>query len=220
MKNYSDKTKETYNIISKDWQKKRQYYWSGVVDFLEFYKNIDFNLLDVGCGTARHLELALKLGFKKENLIGLDFSKEQLEITKEKGFKIKLSNMEDLDFKDESFDLIICIASYHHILEKKNQIKALKEIQRVLKKNGKLLLCNWMPNKEFIYSQEKKGKFKFIDKKRKKVNVSYTFEDKKFSRYYYLFSEDELKKQCRELKFKILNIKKIESNLYFELEKV
>ena len=219
MQDFNKINRETYDTISIDWNEKRKYDWKPVVTFLESNENKEkLKLLDLGCGTARHLELAEKLGFANKNLIGCDFSSGQLEIVKKKGFKTKLSNLENLDFKSEEFDIIICIAAHHHLLEKEEQLRSLKEIRRILKQEGKLLLCNWFPEKEFINKQLKKKKFEFIDNEKKKVKVTYTFENKKYDRYYYLFEKEELENLCKNAGFKILNTEVFNGNIYFILQ--
>lgn len=218
MTDFNKINKETYDIISSDWNEKRKYNWKPVKDFLEQIQNKEnLKLLDLGCGTGRDLELALDLGFSKENLSGCDFSKGQLEIVKKKGFNIKISEITQLDFKNEEFDVIICIAAHHHLLEKKEQIKALEEMKRVLKKTGHILLCNWFPEKTFLEDQLKKKKFEFIDKEEKKVKVTYTFENKKYDRYYYLFDQEELENLCKNAGFKIKKTEVFNGNIYFEL---
>lgn len=217
MNDFNKINQETYDIISSDWDEKRKYNWKPVVSFFEKIENKqNLKLLDIGCGTGRHLELAQKVGFSKENIVGCDFSKGQLEIVKNKGFKTKISDMINLDFKTEEFDIIICIAAHHHLLEKEKQLKALKEMKRVLKKNGKLLLCNWMPEDFFLEEQIKKKKFEFFDNE-KKVKVTYTYENRKYDRYYYLFEKDELENLCKDSGFKIVNIEIVNGNIYLEL---
>lgn len=219
MKNTNEINKETYDIISSDWNLKRQYFWKPVNDFLNAFENkSNLKLLDLGCGTARHLELTVKLGFDKENIIGCDFSEGQLKIVKEKGFNTKVCDMINLDFEKESFDIIICIAAHHHLLDKKDQLKALEQMRRILKKDGEILLCNWFPEKKFLEEQLKKKKFEYIDDDQKEVKVTYTFENKKHNRYYYLFEKKELESLCKEAKFKIISSQIFEGNIYLTIK--
>lgn len=220
MNNYNKINKETYDTISSDWNEKRKYNWIPVVNFLESFENKSkLKLLDLGCGTGRHLELAEKMGFIKENIIGSDFSFGQLELVKKKGFNTKICDVISLDFKNEEFEVIICIAAHHHLLEKDKQLTALKEMMRILKKNGKLLLCNWAPEKKFIEEQLKKKKFEFIENNKKKVKVTYTFENKRYDRYYYLFEKEELEKLCENAGFKVINTEIYNGNIYLNLNK-
>lgn len=211
---FKEINKETYNIISKEWETKRDYYWDHIVDFLKSFENKEnINFLDLGCGSGRNLELAKELGFK--NILGCDFSKELLKICENKGFRTNLSDLEKLNIEDNSQDLIICIAAHHHLLEKEQQINSLKEMRRILKENGRILLANWFPSDEFILKAKEKGKFIFIDKQ--KVEVYFQYKRKKYNRYYYLFKEEELIDLCKEVSFKINSTSEFKGNLYLEL---
>lgn len=213
--NYEQTTKDTYNTISENWDEKRSYFWEPVIKFLE-KQNKDNSLLDLGCGTGRHLQLAIKLGFKKENLLGSDYSENQLIITKEKGFKTHQANLTNLSL-NQKFDNIICIAAFHHLLIEKDQVKALEEMRNILSKNGSILLSNWFPEKEFLNTQLKKKKFEYTTKDQKIVKVTYDYKEEKYDRYYYLFSEEELIELCNKANLKIRNKEYHKGNLYLEL---
>lgn len=215
---YSKENKRAYDSISKTWDTKRSFYWKPVIEFLDKVKDKSSKkLLDLGCGTGRHLELAKEKGFKIENLLGSDISKGQLEITKEKGFNTLESDMLKLEIKNEEFDIVTCIAAHHHFLEKDKQLQSLKEMNRILKENGKILLCNWFPTKEYVEKEIKRGKFEFFDKQR--VKVKFTDNGVEHTRYYYMFEEEELKKLCEIANFKIKDSYHNQNNLYLELSK-
>lgn len=218
MINYNKINKETYDFVSVDWNEKRRYFWKPVVNFLESFENKDkMKILDLGCGTGRHLELALKLGFKKENLLGCDFSEGQLRIVKQKGFNTKICDLTKLEFDLEKFDIIICIAAHHHLLEKDKQLQSIIEMKQILNDKGKILLCNWMPEKKFIDEQIKKKKFEILDDDEKEVKVTYTFKNKKYNRYYYLFEKKELENLCKKAGFNIITSEIYEGNIYLML---
>ncbi|MDA3855838.1 MAG: methyltransferase domain-containing protein [Candidatus Woesearchaeota archaeon] len=218
MKDFQEITKKTYNTVAENWDKKRQYYWKPVVEFIESFENKnDLKFLDLGCGTGRHLELAQKKGFKKENIFGSDYSKGQLEVVKQKGFQTILSDMQNLEIKDKEFDSIVCIAAHHHLLEKKTQLQSLKEMKRILNEDGKILLANWFPEKDFVDQQIQKGKFLFENENKQIVKVFFISENKKHDRYYYLFKETELIELCKEADFTITKREYNKGNLYLTL---
>lgn len=224
--NLKEITKNTYNNISKDWDEKRQYFWEPVVNFVEQiqYKE-NKNFLDLGCGGGRHLELAEKKGFLKNNCFGCDYSSSQLDTVKKKGFQTIQSDLIDLKIEDNFFDVIVCIAAHHHLLTREEQIISLKEMKRIIKKDGKILLANWFPDEDFLLKQIKKGKFEFVNsdknlnlKNKGVVKVTYTYDDKKYDRYYYLFEEKELVEICSQANLNILKKEYHKGNLYFILE--
>jgi ubiquinone/menaquinone biosynthesis C-methylase UbiE len=112
-------------------------YWTEVVkDFVEFYNLKDGSkILDVGCAKGYML-----FDFKKLNpnfkLYGIDVSSYAIENSKEEVKNcLKVANAKNLEFEDDYFDLVISINTIHN-LEKKECLNALKEIQRVTKKNS------------------------------------------------------------------------------------
>ncbi|MFX0072126.1 MAG: class I SAM-dependent methyltransferase [Candidatus Hermodarchaeota archaeon] len=96
-------------------------------------------VLDLGCGTGRHLIFLLKKGFE---VYGMDASPNALEMAKkwliEENLKAELhmNRMEDkFPYKDKFFDAIISIQVIHHNLIK-DIIFTVKEIERILKKDS------------------------------------------------------------------------------------
>ena len=94
-------------------------------------------ILDVGCGNGNLFTL---LPDGKYELYGVDFS-ENMILEAKHNCKTKASflvaDVEALPFKDNSFDIIVCNASFHHYIHPN---KALREMQRVLKDGGILLI--------------------------------------------------------------------------------
>lgn len=95
-------------------------------------------LLDVGCGTGNVL---MKLNSNEDLcLYGLDISEKMIETAKKNlGNKaeLKVGDSEYMPWEDDSFDVIVCNASFHHY---PNPEKVLLEMKRVLKSNGTLII--------------------------------------------------------------------------------
>jgi ubiquinone/menaquinone biosynthesis C-methylase UbiE len=100
-------------------------------------------ILDVGICTAVFYEKFLPNFLKSGSIYGIDIEKEFLNIAESRGVKTKLCNIdkENIPFEDNMFDTILCDSILEHTLNPKG---LLLEISRVLKKNGKLILC--VPN--------------------------------------------------------------------------
>jgi ubiquinone/menaquinone biosynthesis C-methylase UbiE len=86
------------------------------------------------------------------SLFGIDPSLDMLEIaknkTKESGINFKQSYGDELPFIDNQFDWIISILAMHHIPnEQKGNV--VREIKRVLKPNGKVLISDLGRPKNF-----------------------------------------------------------------------
>ncbi|MDU3457450.1 MAG: class I SAM-dependent methyltransferase [Peptoniphilus harei] len=110
------------------------------------YLNIDeaYTVLDLGCGGGRNIEYFLT---KANKVYGLDHSETSVkmasEINKEAiksgRCKILVGDAKSLPLKDESMDIITAFETIYFW----NDIdECFKEIYRVLKKDGKFLICN------------------------------------------------------------------------------
>lgn len=95
-------------------------------------------LLDIGCGTGNVL---MRINMNEDlSLYGLDISEKMIETAKKNlGNKaeLKVGDSEYLPWEDNSFDVIVCNASFHHYPDPE---KVLLEMKRVLKKNGTLII--------------------------------------------------------------------------------
>ncbi|RMD66153.1 class I SAM-dependent methyltransferase [Candidatus Pacearchaeota archaeon] len=96
-------------------------------------------VLDVACGTGRNFYY-----FPKQcKITATDFSEGMLSLAKKRALKLKrkidfrIADTENLPFKDNTFDTVVnslALCTY------RNPVKALKEIARVCKPSGKILL--------------------------------------------------------------------------------
>jgi len=100
-------------------------------------------ILDLGCGTGRHLLFLLKKGFE---VYGLDGSPNGLEIAKnwlaEENLSSELTCQKiehEFPYKDGFFDAVISIQVIHHNLLK-DIIFTVDEIKRTLKPEGLIFL--------------------------------------------------------------------------------
>ena len=100
-------------------------------------------VLDLGCGTGRHIVHLTRLGF---DVYGFDASPKALSMTQEwldeEGLEANLCKhqMEDsFPYEDDFFDTIISIQVIHHNLIR-NIRKTISEIERVLKPGGILFV--------------------------------------------------------------------------------
>ena len=101
-------------------------------------------VLDVGTGSGQFAH-ALAHKVTEGTIIGIDDSDSMLRVGREKATKDNLFNYyplkasaEDLLFRDSIFDLAFCVRALHHF---DAPGKGLREIGRVLKKDGHLMLC-------------------------------------------------------------------------------
>jgi ubiquinone/menaquinone biosynthesis C-methylase UbiE len=108
----------------------------------------EIKILDVGCGYGRILNELYKNGFK--NLTGVDFSEKMIK----RGLKIYphlnliKNNGEDLPFPPDEFDAVILVGVLTSNIATAEQENLIKEILRVLKKNGLLYISDFLLNND------------------------------------------------------------------------
>jgi ubiquinone/menaquinone biosynthesis C-methylase UbiE len=165
--------KKTWNDIAKKYGGYRRKTWKPIKDFLD---NVDNDLLDIGCGNCDMTRTVLEKGVK---LYGVDFSEEMLKNAPEQVIKI-ISNCTKIPLK-RKFKYITAIAVMHHLPTEKDRINFLKEIKRLLAKEGQAIITA-------KYSKEKGD-----------LILPWA---KKHNRYYYIFSKKELKDLLEKVGFK------------------
>ena len=115
---------------------------------LGLYKNKDAKLLDLGCGIGLTLSI---LAQKFPNSVGCDIDKDMSratnEVLREVGLKtpVIIYDGKKLPFKNNEFDIVASIEVIEHV---QNPQQFLKEIFRVLKKDGVLHITTankWWP---------------------------------------------------------------------------
>jgi len=105
-------------------------------------------VLDVGSGTGN---LALRLKEQDCEVVATDFCRQALEChtTKDRDCSVLLSDLtKGLPFKDAAFDGIVC-NNVLYTLSARDQVKAAREFQRVLRPGGRVVVANpkagWKP---------------------------------------------------------------------------
>jgi len=121
-----------------------------------FRENGVKRIIDLGCGTGRHLIFFLKNGFE---LYGVDAAPKGLEIAKKwleeenKCADLLLHRIENkLPYEDDFFDAVVSIQVIHHNFLDKIKI-TIKEIERILRKGG-IIFLTFPTLKLFKYQKE------------------------------------------------------------------
>jgi SAM-dependent methyltransferase len=91
-------------------------------------------ILDVGCGTGANLKLLDEFGETE----GVDISMDALEFCRERGHdNVRLGAAEKLPYMDGEFDVVTALDVIEHL---DDDTGSLKEMRRVLKPDGRVLL--------------------------------------------------------------------------------
>lgn len=139
-----------YNDLANDVDS-TYWYFAGKNDMLEllarryFRQEKNIKILDIGCGTGDDIQLLSKFGI----VFGIEHSSEAITncIVSRKLNKVTRSDAEELNFKDNVFDCVVMLDVLEHL---KNDTKAIKEIYRVLKKNGIAIIS--VPAHQMLWS--------------------------------------------------------------------
>ncbi|PSN57512.1 hypothetical protein C0J52_01590 [Blattella germanica] len=93
---------------------------------------------DVGCGNGKYLSVNPSV-FK----IGADRCSSLTEIAREKEHEVLVCDNLSLPFRDESFDAVLSVAVVHHFATTERRVGALRELARVLRIGGRLIISVW-----------------------------------------------------------------------------
>jgi len=124
------------------------------------------NILDVATGTA-DLPIMMMKRMKPTKVVGLDISKEMLEVGHKKVGKNGMENAielvygdsENLPFEDNSFDAVTVAFGVRNF---ENLEKGLAEMRRVLKPQGKMVVLEFSKPTIFPFKQGFNFYFKYI----------------------------------------------------------
>ena len=116
----------------------------------KFFSPLIGNILEVGIGTGMNIAYYNK----NAKVTGIDFSEKMLEQayiklnrSEKKNIALKQADVENLNFKDNSFDYVVTSCVFCSV---PNPIKGLKEIRRVLKSTGKLIMIEHVLSKNLL----------------------------------------------------------------------
>ena len=132
---------ESYEAIAGEFDQSRTRPWPEFEGFSPFVHSGD-KILDLGCGNGRLFEI---LKSKPVDYLGVDNNSALIEKARLRfpEAEFQLCDMVDLELPDHCFDVVFSVAAFHHIPGPALRAKALRQIHRVLKDNGILILTVW-----------------------------------------------------------------------------
>ncbi len=137
-------------------------------------------ILDVGCGIG-----SFEQNLQNLNIIGLDISEEMLKEARKRSDKTFVQgNVDELQFNDSKFDAVFSVTTLEFLDEYR---KAIKEIARVTKPKGKLLVMMLNPQSEYFRENVQKPGDYF-----QRIKHTNTEEIRDYVSRFYEISKEEL----------------------------
>lgn len=140
------RVRQQYDKMSSVYDKRWKSYIFKTLSFLKDWAEIlsPDTVLDVACGTGEFEQLLLSENPTQE-IVGVDISEKMLEIAKHKcsiysQVSFQTASALALPFASNSFDVVISANSFHYF---DDPLAALREMKRVLKPEGKVVILDW-----------------------------------------------------------------------------
>lgn len=205
-------TETFYDLIADEFDKTRVRLWPCVKSYLDLFESHS-KILDVGCGNGKYMNYRNDIQMK-----GIDISQELVLICKQKGFDVIKGSMTSLPFANDSFDGILCVASYHHLETDEDRRKTLNEFYRVLNNGGLCFIEVWALEQETNNTNKNSNGFK---EKSNMVKWTSIKTGDIYYRYYNIYRKNQLEKEINELepRFLIINSGYQKGNYYIILKK-
>jgi SAM-dependent methyltransferase len=158
MPDFIAQNKRVYNAIASHFSSTRAWLWDDLRPFADFVHEGD-RVLDVGCGNGRLYQL-----FADREIVytGLDQSEALIAIAQKKfpSAHFVVGEMNSLPWDDNTFDVVFCIAAFHHLPDDASRLRALGDMKRVVKPGGTIAMLNWNILGEWGREKIANGKWK------------------------------------------------------------
>lgn len=159
-------------------------------------------VLDLGCGNGRHTRFLEERGYE---VICADISWGMLMVARKRAINPVQCDAARLPFRSNSFGTVLYLATIHH-LPKEERLGSLKEIERVLKPGGKLIISAWALFQPRFF---KKIPYILTNPLRSKevgdVMIPWHRRGRVYLRYYHLFTRRELESLVRRAGLNIVS---------------
>jgi ubiquinone/menaquinone biosynthesis C-methylase UbiE len=138
------RVREQYDALAAKYERRWSHYIAASVR--ETLKRLQWlpgeRILDVGCGTGVLLQTLLQ-HHPDAPATGIDLSPAMLERARQRlppSVSLEVADAENLPFPAESFDIVVSASSFHFW---PSPARALAELRRVLRLEGRLILTDW-----------------------------------------------------------------------------
>jgi len=182
-----------------------------IIDYINTLPQKTLHILELGCGDWRLYAYLSKQTKKTIKYTGVDIADKLLAIGKKAYPDAKFIHTDMIDFiqkgKQESIDIIICLASFHHLPWEKQRLFLLKSSYRLLKYDGQLIMTNRALSQWFMKKYRKplstsliKYIFSLGQKSRRDVYIP---RSRQWERYYHMFHPAQIARLWKQAGFMI-----------------
>lgn len=139
-----DDVRRTYDRIAPHFSKTRPEPWPEVSTFLE--DRSGSTALDIGVGNGRHAAL---LADRARSVLGLDFSRTALAVARDRlattggAVSLILGDASRLPIASDAIDLVVYVATIHHLPTRSLRVRSLNELDRVMSPGGEAIVSAW-----------------------------------------------------------------------------
>ena len=147
---------------------------SGQVEFLTTVRYAEkflfpgAKILEVGAGSGRYSHYFAQNGYEVDAVELLDVNIEKIRAGMQEGENLRVfkGNAMDLSFLEgEKYDIVLLLGPLYHLYTQKDQLTALRESMRLLKKGGILMNAYCLADAAILMAGFKKGLTKLLIEK-------------------------------------------------------
>ncbi len=202
MINVREQNKQVYNRIAEFFSKTRSFLWDDLrTPLFTKYVQPGCRVLDVGCGNGRLSQLF----DERVDYVGVDQSESLIALARKKFShrQFVVEDMEHLSFPKSSFDFIYCIAAFHHLATRDEQVQTLTRMKDILRPGGRMFMLNWNLHGEWAKKNIERGKWRHADQEQVIVVPWSTGKEAVGDRLYYAFTLEEIAGLGREVGLRV-----------------
>ena len=185
---------QVYSQTHKRFSTSRYRAWPSVERFIRSFES-PVKILEVGSGNGKNIAV------RPDEMCGCDICPELVQECVDNGYDVVLADACCLPYEDNHFDAVISVAVLHHLSTVERREQAIREMIRVCKPGGKLLIEVWALE----------GNDRAVDGADTMVPWKGDCPELGLTRYYHFFEENEIlelvSKFCtvEEIKFEKFN---------------
>lgn len=221
MSSFSQKTRDdlrqVYRSIATEFSNSRSQPWKEFEIFASFIQD-ESSVLDLGCGNGRFYHYLTAHEQLQIEYTGIDFTPEFLQIAKDRYPKAHFEEQDisNIDLR-ETFDVVACIAAFHHLPSRKLRLRCLKKIAEHMHEDGILLLSVWNLWQWRFVGAHVKAFFRwaFSGFRGDRRGLMIPFGKEKLKRYYHAFFVFEVKQLLNSSGFRVEHFETSRHNYLF-----